>query len=314
VSGSSIPYLSIVLTGRNDNFGGAFNDRLCGALTFNHQRLAAAAMAYEVVFVEWRPVANRPLLADEIRRRLPFLDARLVTYEVDARYHDAFSQNPRLQFHEFVAKNVGIRRASGSYVLSTNTDIYLSSDVVRPLAARALQPMLLYRATRVDLKAGIDPSHFDDEVFADPANRLVVNTLNPPVLSNASGDFLLLDRFSWHQLRGFNEVYRAAKIHIDANFCHHAHAEGILPVDTGANVYHLGPGTFHSQRMSYRARPAAAPWGGTWHKRMRYENPPNWGLGDAGVARRGPRDFRLEFTDAAVPPLVSLERVGAPRV
>lgn len=306
---AALPYLTIVLTGRNDDFGGDFNRRLIGALDYNDRLLTAAAVPYEIVFVEWRPVAGKPLLGDELRRRLPRIDERLRTVEVDTRYHEAFSQNPRLQFHEFIAKNAGIRRASGSYVLSTNTDIYLSREIVWSLAQRALRPLVLYRATRVDLKPAIDTGHLGEDALADPANHLIVNTLNRPELTNGAGDFLLLDRFSWHQLRGFNEVYRVAKIYIDANFCLRAAAAGLLLVDTGARVYHVGAGTFNAQRGSYRSRPAAAPWGGPWHKRVLYDNPTNWGLGDAPGVWGDQRHVRLEFSDAAVPPLVALRGI-----
>jgi hypothetical protein len=151
MSEAMVPYLSIVLTGRNDNFGGDFNQRLFSALSYNHRLLSVAGVAYELVFVEWRPVRGRLLLADLIREQLPGIASHLITYEVDERYHDAFSQNPRLQFHEFIAKNVGIRRAQGSYILATNTDIYLSRDIVNMIARQTLRPMVLYRATRLDM-------------------------------------------------------------------------------------------------------------------------------------------------------------------
>ncbi len=96
---SRAPYLSIILTGRNDNFGGDFNERLFAAVAYNDRLLRAAGVEYELRFVEWRPVAGRPLLADLLRARVPDVAARLMSYEVDARYHDAFSQNPLLQFH-----------------------------------------------------------------------------------------------------------------------------------------------------------------------------------------------------------------------
>jgi len=303
------PYLSIVITGRNDNFGGDFNQRLIRTLAFNDRLLAGAGVPYEIVFVEWRPIAGQPRLGDELRRLLPQIDERLTTIDVDTRYHDAFSQNPRLEFHEFIAKNVGIRRASGSYILATNTDIHLSRPIIALLARRELRPMILYRATRVDLKTGIDTSQLDEDVFAEAANQLIVNTLTPPRLTNGAGDFLLLDRFSWHQLRGFNEVYRVAKIHIDANFCMRALAGGLLLADTGAQVFHVGAGTFLAQRGVFMNQPAVAPWGGPWHKQVLYENPSNWGIADAPAVTHGPRRLRLDFADRAVPPLVSLRRI-----
>ena len=108
---------------------------------------------------------------------------------------------------------------------STNTDIYLSRDIVNMVARQLLRPMVLYRATRLDLKSWLDGTNLDEAVLTDPRNQAALNVLKRPYLTNAAGDFLLLDRFSFHALRGFNEVIRFAKIHIDANFCFHARRE-----------------------------------------------------------------------------------------
>jgi hypothetical protein len=307
-----VPYLSVVLTGRNDNFGGDFNRRLFSALSYNHRLLTNARVEYELVLVEWRPVPGRALLADLIRQCLPEVSSRLVAYEVDERYHDAFSQNPRVQFHEFIAKNVGVRRALGSYILVTNTDIYLSHDIVNLIAKQLLRPMVLYRATRVDLKSWMDGTNLDEDVLADARNQTAINPLKPPYFSNAAGDFLLLDRFSFHALRGFNEIFRVAKIHIDTNFCFHAQVNGLLIVDTGARVYHVGEGTFRAQQGAYLERPSDAPWGDSWCKQMLYDNPLNWGLGDAPAVERSPQHVRIEFDARALPLLVNLRRLRKP--
>ena len=300
------PYLSIVLTGRNDDFGGNFAGRLFGALQYNHARLEAAGLAYELVFVEWRPVPGKPLLSDELRRQLPEINERLTTIEVDARYHSAFTQNPRLQFHEFIAKNVGIRRAAGAHVLATNSDVYLSGKIVSWLAEESLQPRTLYRATRVDLKSGLDQHYLAEDAFADERNYEAVNTMKSPFFTNGAGDFLLLEAGAWAELRGFNEVFRAAKIHIDANFCYQAAAAGMAIVDTGARIFHVGAGTFHRQRGVHALLPHTAPWGSRWHKRVLYDNPPDWGLARAPITKRDSRHWRLEFSEESVPPLVSL--------
>ena len=108
------PYISIVVTGRNDDFGGDFNGRFFRALRFNHDRLAAAGVSHEFVFVEWRPLADRPYLASVLEAEFQDLAAsELRSFVVDPEFHDAVSLNPRLQFQEFIEKNVGIRRARG---------------------------------------------------------------------------------------------------------------------------------------------------------------------------------------------------------
>src|SRR5687768_4645589 len=108
---TAAPCLSIILTGRNDDFGGDFNGRFFRALRFNHQQLLAAGVSHEFVLIEWRPLPDRPSLAALLGAEFPELaPSQLRSYVVDPAYHDAISLNPRLQFQEFIAKNVGIRR------------------------------------------------------------------------------------------------------------------------------------------------------------------------------------------------------------
>jgi hypothetical protein len=309
----STPYLTIVVTGRNDDFGGDFNARFFGALRFNHDCLRAAGIPHEFVFVEWRPIAGKPYLATLTAQAFPELASALRSYVVDAAYHDALSLNPRIQFQEFIAKNVGIRRARGAFVLTTNTDIYLGRGVRDFLAGQSLSPRVLYRAPRHDLTWAGDASSLDWDVLHDERNWEEVNDIKPPWFTNASGDFLLLDREGYHELRGFNEVFRNAKIHMDGNFCVKAHASGMSLVNIGTPVFHVGRGTLHAQRDAYRDRPADAPWGDIrWNSTVLYENGPEWGLGDAPERRLDDGVTYLDFDWRAVGPMVQLRRVVSP--
>jgi hypothetical protein len=308
------PYLSIVVTGRNDDFGGDFNGRFFRALRFNHAELTRAGIDHEFVFVEWRPIDRVPYLASLLEAEFPHLGpSSLCCYVVDPAYHHALSLNPRLQFQEFIAKNVGIRRARGRFVLTTNTDIYLSRGVVGRLESGSLADGILYRAARYDLKESSDDSRVDWDLLEDERNYDAVNPIRPPYFTNASGDFLLLDHGSYQRLRGFNEVYRVAKIHIDGNFCVKAHASGVQLVDIGSPVYHVGRGTLNAQRSLYGAQPGEAPWGDIrWKSDVIYVNGPEWGLGAAPERRIDGCTYFLEFDWDAVGPMVALKRVEVP--
>src|SRR5215831_8595095 len=111
------PHLSIVVVGRNDDFGGDFNDRMMAAAEFNHRNLTERGITHEYILVEWNPIAGKEYLADLIIRRFPWWHRRFV---VDPAWHQKLSVNPKLVFMEFFAKNVGIRRARGRFVLTTN--------------------------------------------------------------------------------------------------------------------------------------------------------------------------------------------------
>jgi hypothetical protein len=308
--------LSIVLTGRNDNYGGDFTQRLVRTLRFNWAALAERGVSCEVVFIEWNPIGGRPFLVDLARAALPEIPAPAFTaYIVDARYQRACTLNPALDYLEYLAKNAGIRRARGRSILVTNTDIFLGRGVVDTLAGPALEQGLVYRAARIDLAVGSDQTRVTWETLEDPSAHARQSTLRPPLFTGASGDFLLLDRDSWHQLRGFNEVYRGARLGIDHNFLVKANGCGYRIVDIGGPVYHVNhPGSYRISKAIVQGADAEAAWGKRgWHSRhVVYDNPDDWGLARA-PARQLPHGVTMiDFDWNAVPKIVNLRGVVLP--
>lgn len=312
------PYLSIVLTGRNDAYGTDFTTRFIRTLRFNHRHLAAAGVSHEFVFVEWNPVADTPWLADLVRDEVPELGPAFRAYLADPRYQRELTLNPRLEFLEFSAKNAGIRRARGTLVLTTNCDIYLGRTVVGRLAARSLQAGVLYRALRTDIKLGTDQSVVDWSLLEDERNHAGrPKRLHAPLYSGGAGDFLLLDRESYGRIGGFNEVYRVARILLDYNFLIKAYSNGYEIADLGGPVYHVNhTGSFRITRRQYHGREHEAPWGDyRWPAAsVTYANPEDWGLAAAPERDLGEGRTWIDFAWSAVPPLVDLRRiVVAPR-
>ena len=311
---ASRPYISIILTGRNDDFGGNFNTRLFRALEFNHRHLTARGISHEFVFAEWRPLPDKPWLAEVLLDRYPeMVPHQLNAFVADLAYHDAYSLNPKLQFQEFIAKNVAMRRCRGSFILTTNTDVYLGRHVLDQLEKQQLEPGVVYRAPRIDLKDEVDCDPMVWEVLEDEQNYIEINAIKPPCYTNASGDFILLDRDSYFAVRGFNEVYRVSKVHMDSNFCLKAYSYGLTFHPYDGPVYHVGSGTLNSQRPLYAARPADAPWGNArWKRSVIYENGEGWGLWGAPTREVRPGLVYLDFDWAVVPPLVDLRRLVLP--
>jgi hypothetical protein len=311
-------YLSIVLTGRNDEYGIDFRTRFLRTLTFNHRELAARHVPFEIVFVEWAPPRDRPLLIDVARDSIPELgdDAVFRGIVVDRQYQDALSLNPRLEYLEFIAKNVGIRRAAGAFVLTSNCDVLLGRSILEVFSRRALESAVVYRAARYDLKMAVDPSRLDWALLEDSRNlERPPHVLKPPLMGGGTGDFLLLDRTSFHSLGGFNEVYRVARIGVDQNFVVKALSAGLTVRDIGGPVYHMNHvGSYQLTRQAYKGREAEAHYGNIqWpSRRVIYVNPSNWGLAAASEQSLGPQKSALRFSWDAVPPLVDLHRVVLP--
>jgi hypothetical protein len=311
------PLLSIVLTGRNDDYGADFKARFFRTLHFNAQELTTRGIAHELVFVEWAPPPQRPRLIDLVFDAVPELDRSTCTwYVVDARYHQALSLNPRLEYHEFIAKNVGVRRARGRFVLTTNCDVFLGRAVLDVLARGELEPRRVYRAPRYDLKETVGEHGVDWADLEDPLSLAAPpRKLKPPFMPGGTGDFILLDRETFHEIRGFNEIYRAARFGIDRNFIVKAISSGLSVVDIGGPVYHVNhTGSYHLTANAYVGRENEAPWGNRgWHSGgVTYVNPPTWGLQQAPAHLVAPGHWHLDFSWDAVPPLVDLKGIVLP--
>jgi hypothetical protein len=309
------PALSIVVSARHDNYGGPYVERIVRPLEFNCSRLVEAGVSFEVILVEWDPVPGVPLLSDLLPSHLPEFATLMRRFVVAPEYQAALTQNPKAGYFEYLAKNVGIRRAAAPFVLVTNVDVLLGREVVDILAHGRLATGTIQRAARVDIKLGIDPAALTWDVLEDPANQDRRPILRPPLFSGGAGDFLLADRETFHRLRGFNEVYRAARSGIDLNFLVKAYGAGIPIVDLGGAVYHINHvGSMRISKGMYVETPTDTPWGNLrWHSRhVVYSNPDGWGLGDAPARLRSDGSTLLEFDWKAVPPIVELRRVVLP--
>jgi hypothetical protein len=287
---SAPPSISIVVTARHDNYGGPYAERILKPLEFNCARLLEHNVDYELILVEWDPVPGRPLLSEIVARHFPQLaNSAIRRIVVAPEYQAALTQNPKAGYFEYIAKNVGIRRAKAPVVLVSNVDVLLGREVVQAIAGGRLAPATIHRAARVDIKLGIDQTGLTWEALEDPANHDRRPTLRPPLFSGGAGDFLLADRETFHTLRGFNEVYRAARSGIDLNFLVKAYGAGVRIADIGGPVYHINHvGSMRISKAMYAETSTDTPWGNLrWHSRhVVYNNPDGWGLADAVDAER----------------------------
>ena len=149
------PYISIVAASRNDDHGG---DPLIRTQIFINnlaRQCEIHQLPAELIVVDWNPVPERPGLAAVLH--LPsestFIQARTVT--VPTILHQRLKYAERLPFFQMIAKNVGIRRAKGHFVLATNIDILFSDELIGFIARQRLDPNKQYRVDRYDIESGL---------------------------------------------------------------------------------------------------------------------------------------------------------------
>jgi hypothetical protein len=276
------PMLSIVVTARNDNHGGNLLQRmqlfLNGLLSqAKHYNLEA-----ELILVEWNPPPDRLRLAKALAWPDTSGSCRVRLIEVSAQLHSQFQHSDKLPLFQMIAKNVGIRRANGRFILTTNIDILFSNELISFLASRQLRAGRMYRLDRYDVPADVPMDvPIDAQLAYCRQHVLRINGLRgtrnlqsgcyhpvypkltwrkwfhekrqeyglAPITersclhTNGCGDFILMAREHWLALRGYPE-FETYSLHLDSILCHAAHHGGAREhiLTDPLRIYHIEHG------------------------------------------------------------------------
>jgi hypothetical protein len=149
---------------------------------------------YEIIMVEWNPKPNRYRLYDWEFLHHPRI--RIIT--VPAKIAATVTAR---DYHEMHAKNVGIRRARGDMILAINPDC-LWLDQVYPNALERVRHRGVMIANRTTvyhnvLECGLDLDRLRN-YCRDPHNMSTNHDMN------SNGDFTMMSKTLWHQLRGYS--------------------------------------------------------------------------------------------------------------
>jgi len=279
----------VVAAARNDDHGGDLLGRMqlfvrgLDALCERH------ALDAELVLVEWNAPVDRPRLA----QALAWPDSpracgvRIITVPPDV--HGRFKHSEALPLFQMIAKNAGIRRARGHFVLATNVDLLFSNELVRFLASTRLQSGRLYRVERYDVPGRVPEELSLDELLNWCAGNVIrisgrdatVNmrtghrhviyspgrtTGRARLHTNACGDFQLMAARHWWELRGYPE-FETYSMHLDSVLSFMAHFGGAREevLADPMRIYHFEhtggwtPGEKRSKVLDTRLDSAGVP-------------------------------------------------------
>jgi len=153
--GPADPYLSLVVTARNDDHGGNLLGRMQAFVNGWIGQASRYGIPSELIIVEWNPPPDRPRLAEVLQWPQQFGPCWVRFFEVPAELHNRLAHASALPLYQMIAKNVGIRRARGRFVLVTNIDILFSSELAAFLAGQKLNCGKMYRMDRHDAMSGV---------------------------------------------------------------------------------------------------------------------------------------------------------------
>lgn len=145
--------MSIIVTGRNDDYGKAFLNRVGNFIGFLCPRIKNSNI--EIVFVDWngQPDKTDFFTAAVNNNKIDVNGCVTRIIKVPPEYHDeiAFQKKSKNSFFEYYAKTVGIRRARGRWILVTNPDIIFEKSLLDFILNEAnLQNDTFYQADRYD--------------------------------------------------------------------------------------------------------------------------------------------------------------------
>jgi hypothetical protein len=149
-------HLSVVATARNDNHGGSFLYRMQHFVDGFIEQCKRHQLKAELIIVEWNP----PEETEPLYKALQFPSDRgqcaIRFIQVPKEVHMKLQHADQLPLYQMIAKNVGIRRALGQFVLATNIDILFSDELIQFIRDR-LKKGHLYRVDRLDVPSELPP-------------------------------------------------------------------------------------------------------------------------------------------------------------
>jgi hypothetical protein len=193
---------TVVLTSRNDNYGGNLHKRTTMGLTslIEHHD--------EVIFVDWKTKNGEGVISN-IKHNLPHT-GKLKYIQVSKEFlSEKYPDISNYTIIESIGRNIAIRRAEHEYIISTNIDI-----VSTPLDNNVLFENKFYTVPRRDVDESFHLSFNEYESLYKSlwdnrdgygAKERFESEEDKWSLINCCGDYQIGHRNVWNQMKGFEE-------------------------------------------------------------------------------------------------------------
>lgn len=190
-----IPYLSVVVTARNDDHGGSLLRRMQIFVNGWIAQCQRHGLSSELIVVDWNPPEGRPPLMEALQWPADFGPCDVRFIQVPPAVHGRYQHAEALPLYQMVAKNVGIRRSRGRYILATNIDILFSNELMAFLAEHRLQPGRMYRIDRYDAMSDVPlEAALDEQLEYCRTHLLRINAREGTFPLTPDGRFALAPR------------------------------------------------------------------------------------------------------------------------
>jgi len=209
--------ITIVTSGRDDSHCGDFIHRLNNMISVLAYGVKTYHINLELIIVEWNPLNKSCLLKSlnihpELSGRVSIITVPLEIHkDIKPTQFDAIKSH-EINFFMGIAQNVGIRRAQGKFILTTNADILLNENILSLLGSfHELKTKNFYRIYRYDLNKPLSQITLNNfkEVMIECEQSSILRGETVPsntIHKKAAGDFILAPHEVFHSVRGFAEI------------------------------------------------------------------------------------------------------------
>jgi hypothetical protein len=263
---------SVILSSRNDNYGGNLHKRTTMALTslIEHHD--------EVVFVDWKTVNGEGVISN-IKKNLPH-SKKLKWIQVPKNLLK--SNYPSIADYsmiESIGRNVGIRRTENEIIISTNIDI-----ISTPLDFSKLDIGSFYTVPRRDVEESFHLSFNDYESLYShlisnkdsfTAKERISSSDDEWSLINCCGDYQIGHKDTWFKMKGFEESVLFG-CGIDTNVMKKASFYSEIKV-LDHYIFHLNHGK-NAERDEDESVPPMSDQKSIIKNFTESTNPDNWGM------------------------------------
>lgn len=260
--------LSIVLGGRDDNYGENFIPRLKQSLENNLSKLDKSGLDYEMIVVDFNPLNNQYLYKNNLLEEV-LSHPKIKNIIVDNSVVLAENLGPTT-YYEYFAKNVGCKNSSGELIFITNSDILITDCLVDEILKEVKNKDkndYFYRVRyRGEISLGVIPDESNEPV----------EDLHHPEFPDAcicglySGDSSMFSR---------DVLFNVATAYNEGEMRHRTHAhQSAMDGEILWNVYRKGKKLKFLEAHYYHIFHGPRPQRDNFYHQGTYENTEDWGF------------------------------------
>lgn len=195
--------LSIITTGRDDDYGVGFLDRLYKSIENNCKLFTKNGIEFEYIICEWNPFKKFLSQNEKFKHLFDSYNLKNVIIDKSVVIKENLNLNT---FYEYFSKNCGARNAKNNILLFLNSDILLKEDSCKQISDLIKNNQISnQKFYRLQFRSEVTLDNLSEEF--NRLNLYIPSNPDAIICGSYSGDFLLVSKETFCNIgTGYDEV------------------------------------------------------------------------------------------------------------